>query len=102
MGCRLSPIFKESRATITKGFQHFEDYQEENLKQTPTEERNSFLLLFCVGIFSSLATILLTSSISHIPVTESQVIFGTKAFFVLILSIFILKSKFSYYDFIPI
>lgn len=102
MGCALSPMFKTGRETAVQKFQHFEDFQGEIEIQTPTEERNVFLLLFCSGICFTLSTILLTSSISHISVTESQVIFGTKTFFVFILSILVLKSRVNYLELVAI
>ena len=88
---------------MLKSFKQFEDYDEDDVvMHTPREERMSYLLLFLVGICFTLSTIMLTSSISYITVTESQVIFGTKAFFVLIMSIVILKTKFDYIELIGI
>ncbi|CAI2373601.1 unnamed protein product [Moneuplotes crassus] len=102
MGCTLSPMFKKGRSTMVRRFQHFENFQGTIEIQTPEDERNVFLLLFCAGICFTMSTILLTSSISLISVTESQVVFGTKTFFVFVLSIWILKSKMNYLELVAI
>ena len=88
---------------MLKSFKEFKDYEEDAaVAQTPQEERNSYLILFLIGIFFTMGTLMLTSAVSHISVTEAQVIFGTKAFFVLIMSIGILKTKFSYLELVGI
>ena len=99
----LSPLHKPPKAKMLRGFKKFEDCTEDEVGHYEEKHsKTSYILLLWIGVFFAVSSLMLTSSISHITVTESQVIFGTKAFFVLILSMWFLKHKFSYLEFFGI
>ena len=103
MGCQLTPFIKHRFTPGRNRFAKFEDEDNSNITAVePSDENTSYILLLMVGVFFTFSTILQTQSISYISVTESQVIFGTKAFFVLIMSIGILQTKFEYMELLSI
>ena len=98
MGFNLSPIFKTKVDQENLNISKFEDEESDDIAQTPKQQDQWYYNLLLIGLLFTLSTILFTSSTSYISVTKVQVIFGMKAFFILIMSIGILKMKISYME----
>ena len=98
MGFQLSPIFKTKIEQENVNISRFEDEDNDEVIQSPRQQREWYYNLLLIGLLFTLSTMFFTSSTSYISVTKVQVIFGMKAFFVLIMSIGILKMKFSYLE----